>query len=121
MNKYGKLAPPSASEGVFFQLEQEGVQEISTQRMLKRDPRDFCLWKQRKADEDWYWNSPWGQGRPGWHIECSAMIDATMESFPHHKIYFHVGGTDLKFPHHTNEIAQAEAYRSHSCRINQSC
>jgi cysteinyl-tRNA synthetase len=112
LNKYGKLAPPSASEGVFFQLEQEGVQEISTQRMLKRDPRDFCLWKQRKADEDWYWNSPWGQGRPGWHIECSAMIDATMESFPHHKIYFHAGGTDLKFPHHTNEIAQAEAYRS---------
>ena len=59
------------------------------------------------------WNSPWGPGRPGWHIECSAIIENTMERFQHsHKIHFHAGGVDLKFPHHTNEIAQAEAYHA---------
>jgi len=110
LNKYGKLAPPSAADPLFFEREQND--RAKTELMQKRDPRDFCLWKQRKPEEDMYWNSPWGQGRPGWHIECSAMIDSTMLQFPNHKIFFHAGGVDLKFPHHTNEIAQAEAYRT---------
>lgn len=71
---------------------------------LKRDPLDFVLWKQAKADEP-SWDSPWGKGRPGWHIECSAMsckhLGATFD--------IHGGGMDLKFPHHENEIAQAQA------------
>lgn len=70
----------------------------------KRDPLDFVLWKAAKADEP-AWPSPWGQGRPGWHIECSAMSTKTLGN--HFDI--HGGGQDLQFPHHENEIAQSEA------------
>jgi cysteinyl-tRNA synthetase len=72
---------------------------------LKQDPLDFALWKSAKPGEP-SWASPWGQGRPGWHIECSAMsLHALGE-----QIDIHGGGADLIFPHHTNEIAQTEAY-----------
>jgi cysteinyl-tRNA synthetase len=71
----------------------------------KRSPLDFALWKASKPNEPW-WESPWGKGRPGWHIECSAMslrhIGETLD--------IHGGGADLIFPHHENEIAQSEAY-----------
>ena len=70
----------------------------------KRDPLDFVLWKQAKPGEPW-WDSPWGRGRPGWHIECSAMSTALLGT--HFDI--HGGGMDLKFPHHENEIAQSVA------------
>jgi cysteinyl-tRNA synthetase len=71
----------------------------------KRDPRDFALWKASKPGEP-SWDSPWGPGRPGWHIECSALsLRFLGEGFD-----IHAGGADLKFPHHENEIAQAEAY-----------
>ena len=70
----------------------------------KRDPLDFVLWKAAKPDEP-AWPSPWGSGRPGWHIECSAMSTAALGN--HFDI--HGGGMDLKFPHHENEIAQSEA------------
>jgi cysteinyl-tRNA synthetase len=70
----------------------------------KRDPLDFALWKGAAADE-WAWDSPWGRGRPGWHIECSAMA----EKFLRHGFDVHGGGMDLIFPHHENEIAQSEA------------
>ena len=70
----------------------------------KESPLDFALWK--KTDEGIKWDSPWGQGRPGWHTECCVMIDTI---FPTHYIDIHGGGYDLKFPHHENEIAQAEA------------
>jgi cysteinyl-tRNA synthetase len=70
----------------------------------KRDPLDFVLWKSAKPGEP-SWPSPWGPGRPGWHIECSAM--STSELGPHFDI--HGGGLDLQFPHHENEIAQSEA------------
>ena len=68
----------------------------------KRDPLDFVLWKQAKPGEPW-WDSPWGKGRPGWHIECSAMSTTLLGT--HFDI--HGGGMDLKFPHHENEIAQS--------------
>ena len=68
----------------------------------KRDPLDFVLWKGAKPGEPW-WDSPWGRGRPGWHIECSAMSTALLGA--HFDI--HGGGMDLKFPHHENEIAQS--------------
>jgi cysteinyl-tRNA synthetase len=71
---------------------------------LKEDPRDFALWKAHKAHEDTKWDSPWGSGRPGWHIECSAMAEKHLG--PEFEI--HGGGLDLRFPHHENEIAQSQ-------------
>jgi cysteinyl-tRNA synthetase len=71
---------------------------------VKRDPLDFALWKAAGADA-WGWDSPWGKGRPGWHIECSAMGAKLLS--PHFDV--HCGGMDLIFPHHENEIAQSEA------------
>jgi len=68
----------------------------------KRDPLDFVLWKRAKPGEPW-WDSPWGRGRPGWHIECSAMSTALLGTH----FDLHGGGMDLKFPHHENEIAQS--------------
>jgi cysteinyl-tRNA synthetase len=74
---------------------------------LKESPRDFALWKARKEGEDRFWESPWGEGRPGWHIECSAMAEAILGV----DFEIHGGGSDLVFPHHENEIAQTEAAR----------
>ncbi len=71
----------------------------------KDDPLDFALWKAAKPGEPW-WDSPWGQGRPGWHIECSAMCSHHLDGI----VDIHGGGTDLIFPHHENEIAQSEAF-----------
>jgi len=74
---------------------------------LKEDPLDFALWKARKGDEDTAWPSPWGEGRPGWHIECSAMAEQLLGL----EFAIHGGGFDLVFPHHENELAQTEAAR----------
>ncbi|GAB4433115.1 MAG: cysteine--tRNA ligase [bacterium] len=72
----------------------------------KKNPLDFALWKRRRYDYEPYWESPWGQGRPGWHLECSVMSSKLLgPSFD-----IHGGGLDLVFPHHENEIAQSEAY-----------
>jgi cysteinyl-tRNA synthetase len=94
---YGKL-----SNRRFEDMDQG--EEAGTES-LKEDPLDFALWKAQKEDEDTSWPSPWGPGRPGWHIECSAMAEAELGlSFA-----IHGGGSDLVFPHHENEIAQSEA------------
>ncbi len=74
------------------------------EKSIKQDPFDFALWKSAKPDEP-SWDSPWGMGRPGWHIECSAMVRDRLGD----TIDIHVGGADLQFPHHENEIAQSEA------------
>src|SRR3989440_2831635 len=80
---------------------------------LKRDPRDFALWKATKPGEDTAWDSPWGRGRPGWHIECSAMAeDAFGPVFE-----IHGGGLDLVFPHHENELAQSHALGHEFARL----
>jgi cysteinyl-tRNA synthetase len=71
--------------------------------VLKQDPRDFALWKGHKEGEDTSWESPWGRGRPGWHIECSAMA----EKYLGPAFEIHGGGLDLLFPHHENELAQS--------------
>jgi cysteinyl-tRNA synthetase len=76
---------------------------------LKRDPLDFALWKAHKEGEDTHWSAPWGDGRPGWHIECSAMAE---EGLPG-GVDIHGGGSDLVFPHHENEAAQTRAARGH--------
>ncbi len=77
---------------------------------IKEDPMDFCLWKGAKPGEP-FWESPWGNGRPGWHIECSAMACRYLGT----TIDIHCGGLDLTFPHHENEIAQSEA--AHGCEF----
>jgi len=74
---------------------------------LKRNALDFALWKAQKPGEDEAWESPWGLGRPGWHIECSAMAEKLLGA----NFEIHGGGSDLVFPHHENEIAQSEAAR----------
>jgi cysteinyl-tRNA synthetase len=72
---------------------------------LKEDPLDFALWKTHKEGEDTHWDSPWGPGRPAWHIECSVMAEQELGA----SFAIHGGGLDLVFPHHENEIAQSEA------------
>jgi cysteinyl-tRNA synthetase len=96
---YGKLSNRDPDE--MDQGEEAGTEE------LKEDALDFALWKARKEDEDTAWPSPWGEGRPGWHIECSAMAEAELGT----NFAVHGGGSDLIFPHHENEIAQTEAAR----------
>ena len=101
-NDYGKLSGKSLDD-----LRAGERVEVDT---FKKDPMDFVLWKSVKPNEP-NWPSPWGAGRPGWHIECSAM------SAQHLGAHFdiHGGGQDLQFPHHENEIAQSEA--AHSCQM----
>src|SRR6266511_5929324 len=94
---YGRLAGREEHEAPRNPSEEE---ESSA---LKEDPRDFALWKAHKEGEDTWWDSPWGPGRPGWHIECSAMA----EKFLGPVFEIHGGGLDLVFPHHENEIAQS--------------
>jgi cysteinyl-tRNA synthetase len=96
---YGKLSnrdPDDMDQG-----------EEAGSAQLKEDPLDFALWKARKPGEDTFWPSPWGDGRPGWHIECSAMAEKLLGA----DFEIHSGGSDLIFPHHENEIAQTEAAR----------
>ena len=80
---------------------------------LKEDPRDFALWKANKPGEDTSWQSPWGRGRPGWHIECSVMAEELLGPV----FEIHGGGLDLVFPHHENEVAQSRALGREFARI----
>ena len=80
---------------------------------LKHDPRDFALWKANKPGEDTAWDSPWGRGRPGWHIECSVMAEEELGQ----EFEVHGGGLDLVFPHHENELAQSSALGHRFARI----
>jgi cysteinyl-tRNA synthetase len=80
---------------------------------LKEDTRDFALWKANKPEEDTWWDSPWGRGRPGWHIECSVMAEELLGPV----FEIHGGGLDLVFPHHENELAQSRALEHEFARI----
>ena len=93
--------------------QQLGQMEEQEPNPLKEDPRDFALWKAHKEGEDTWWDSPWGRGRPGWHIECSAMAEKYLGT----SFEIHGGGLDLKFPHHENEIAQSRALGHGFARI----
>ena len=97
--EYGKLS--NRDTDAMDQGEEAGAAD------LKESPLDFALWKGEKEGEDTAWDSPWGRGRPGWHIECSAMAEAELGT----TFDIHGGGSDLVFPHHENEIAQSEAAR----------
>ena len=97
---YGRLS----NRGLEEMVQGEGDEARAD---LKESPQDFALWKARKPDEDTCWAAPWGEGRPGWHIECSAMAESILGL----DFDVHGGGLDLVFPHHENEIAQTESAR----------
>jgi cysteinyl-tRNA synthetase len=99
---YAKLAPWSAGN---VKLVEEGEGDLASKATNKKTPSDFALWKNSKPGEP-YWESPWGKGRPGWHIECSVMASAIIGD----GMDIHGGGIDLMFPHHDNELAQSEAH-----------
>jgi len=102
---YGKL-----SNRRFEEMDQG---EEAGSASLKEDPLDFALWKAQKEGEDTRWDSPWGPGRPAWHIECSVMAEQELGA----SFAIHGGGSDLVFPHHENEIAQSEAAGRSFARI----
>eukprot|EP00588_Corethron_pennatum_P009763 CAMPEP_0194275008 /NCGR_PEP_ID=MMETSP0169-20130528/7945_1 /TAXON_ID=218684 /ORGANISM="Corethron pennatum, Strain L29A3" /LENGTH=538 /DNA_ID=CAMNT_0039018357 /DNA_START=22 /DNA_END=1634 /DNA_ORIENTATION=- len=141
LNQYGRLAPgvEAVAPSKFFEWEGGGDGDGdggSAGSVQKRDPRDFALWKGRPAPpgldhadlphgsildtpgSELCWTSPFGPGRPGWHVECSAMLDAAVDvlndggSGGRYKAVVHCGGIDLKFPHHANEVAQSLGYRT---------
>ncbi|MBD2260489.1 cysteine--tRNA ligase [Pseudanabaena sp. FACHB-2040] len=96
---YGKLSGRNLDD-----MQAGAGGRVGSEEVRKHDPFDFALWKGAKPGEP-FWESPWGPGRPGWHIECSAMIREHLGT----TIDIHLGGSDLVFPHHENEIAQSEA------------
>ncbi|AXQ19724.1 cysteine--tRNA ligase [Lactobacillus johnsonii] len=101
---YGQLSDQNIAE-----LEEGASEHINEEEQSKKeDPIDFALWKAQKEEDEIAWNSPWGKGRPGWHIECSVMSTKYLGD----TIDIHGGGQDLEFPHHENEIAQSEAKTS---------
>ncbi len=101
---------PAYGEISHRQVDQMDQGEPGEGTARKRDPLDFALWKGRKEGEDTAWDSPWGPGRPGWHIECSAMAEQLLGL----EFEIHGGGSDLLFPHHENEAAQTHAARGRS-------
>uniref|UniRef100_A0A803TI90 Cysteine--tRNA ligase, cytoplasmic n=1 Tax=Anolis carolinensis TaxID=28377 RepID=A0A803TI90_ANOCA len=104
-HSYAKLVPEAVGDQKALQ-EGEGDLSVSADRLSeKHSPNDFALWKSSKLGEP-SWESPWGKGRPGWHIECSAMAGSILGE----SMDIHGGGFDLRFPHHDNELAQSEAY-----------
>jgi cysteinyl-tRNA synthetase len=105
---YGRLSGRHEDESAI-----RNPSEEEEQSALKEDPRDFALWKAHKEHEDTWWDSPWGRGRPGWHIECSAMAEKHLGPV----FEIHGGGLDLVFPHHENEIAQSRGAGREFARI----
>ncbi|KAI1089453.1 tRNA synthetases class I (C) catalytic domain-containing protein [Rostrohypoxylon terebratum] len=101
-NPYARLRPENRNDKA---LQEEGEGSLSKGLGGKRGASDFALWKKSKPGEP-YWPSKWGNGRPGWHIECSVMASDVLGS----RMDIHSGGIDLAFPHHDNELAQSEAY-----------
>eukprot|EP01135_Chromosphaera_perkinsii_P000413 Nk52_evm60s78 gene=Nk52_evmTU60s78 len=97
-NRYGKLIPESVAKNAY----KDNIEHLGD----KKNGNDFALWRGGKKEESVFWDSPWGPGRPGWHLECSTMACLF---FGEH-LDLHTGGADLKFPHHENEIAQCEAH-----------
>jgi cysteinyl-tRNA synthetase len=103
-HSYSRLEPWNKNDA---SLQADGEGSLSKEGSLKRSENHFALWKASKPGEP-AWPSPWGHGRPGWHIECSAMASEVIGK----NMDIHSGGVDLRFPHHDNELAQSEAYWS---------
>ena len=117
-HKYGKLMPEQIGNSELL-AEGEGALSVNDD---KKNPTDFALWKRMKEHTDGTvepsWSSPWGDGRPGWHIECSVMSSFAVEKLGTGGLDVHAGGNDLKFPHHENEIAQSEAFMGTNQWVN---
>ncbi|KAI9850305.1 MAG: hypothetical protein M1838_005865 [Thelocarpon superellum] len=109
-NTYARLEPWNRNDR---ELQADGEGSLTKKTSEKRSDADFALWKASKPGEP-SWEGPWGRGRPGWHIECSAMASEVLGG----RIDIHSGGIDLAFPHHDNELAQSEAYWVDSCQDN---
>ncbi|XP_078489101.1 cysteine--tRNA ligase, cytoplasmic-like isoform X2 [Ciona intestinalis] len=109
---YARLVPEAVGDLQALQEGEGSLSSVADQLNEKRAPNDFALWKASKPGEP-SWESPWGKGRPGWHIECSVMASSILGS----TMDIHTGGVDLKFPHHDNELAQAEAHYNNSCWV----
>ena len=109
-HEYAKLVPEAFGN---MEALAEGEGDLVGETGEKRAPNDFALWKASKPGEP-FWNSPWGEGRPGWHIECSCMAGCIIGQ----QMDIHSGGADLKFPHHDNELAQSEAHYENSQWVN---
>ncbi len=119
-----KSAAYDSSDSVYFniskaknygKLSRKSIEDLEVGSRVdvndnKKDPMDFALWKKQKSPDEPAWDSPWGKGRPGWHIECSVMAKCTLGE----TIDIHGGGEDLQFPHHENEIAQSETLHDKS-------
>jgi cysteinyl-tRNA synthetase len=103
-SNYGEISHKVSDEDT-----QSRVEHISE----KKNPKDFALWKACKGDEDICFDTPFSAGRPGWHIECSAMIEANFKGDGNYSIDIHGGGADLLFPHHENEAAQSRCATGH--------
>lgn len=129
-HSYAKLEPDRMGDLAALSEGEGALTATSSSSKEKRNDCDFVLWKKSKTGEP-VWQSPWGLGRPGWHIECSAMASAVLGKrkhfSPNHDLYchrsgpqmdIHTGGIDLKFPHHDNEIAQSEAHFDSDCWVN---
>ena len=99
--EYGKLSKYSCEQMITLSKERGANPNDPN----KHDPLDFILWQKSKNDEP-FWDSKWGKGRPGWHIECSAMVYKYLDK----KIDIHGGGSDLRYPHHESEVAQSEQF-----------
>lgn len=110
-NSYARLEPWNRNDK---ELQADGEGALTKKTSEKRSESDFALWKSSKPGEP-SWPSPWGKGRPGWHIECSAMASDKLGE----QMDIHSGGIDLAFPHHDNELAQSEAYWSKKCHSHQ--
>ncbi len=108
---YAKLSPQSRGN---LELAEEGEGALAGGAKEKRNPADFALWKKSKPGEPSWPAKGWGAGRPGWHIECSVMASDVIGQ----QMDIHSGGTDLKFPHHDNELAQAEAHDTSQQWVN---
>eukprot|EP00747_Dinoflagellata_sp_TGD_P032024 gnl/TRDRNA2_/TRDRNA2_135686_c0_seq1.p1 gnl/TRDRNA2_/TRDRNA2_135686_c0~~gnl/TRDRNA2_/TRDRNA2_135686_c0_seq1.p1 ORF type:complete len:580 (+),score=194.19 gnl/TRDRNA2_/TRDRNA2_135686_c0_seq1:45-1742(+) len=107
---YRKLVPAANTSAAEME---EGEGALAAEDGEKRNPNDFAVWKASKPGEP-AWESKWGPGRPGWHIECSVMATEVMDEY----LDVHAGGEDLKFPHHDNEMAQSEAYLGRAQWVN---
>ncbi|KAI9669001.1 MAG: hypothetical protein M1817_005158 [Caeruleum heppii] len=107
-NQYARLEPWNRNDK---DLQADGEGSLTKKNTEKHNDADFALWKASKPGEP-SWESPWGQGRPGWHIECSAMASEVLGG----RIDIHSGGIDLAFPHHDNELAQSEAFWTKSSK-----
>ncbi|QIQ41487.1 MAG: cysteine--tRNA ligase [Buchnera aphidicola (Aphis urticata)] len=118
INSEGDVIFSIDSDKSYGSLSRQSLKDLISRRCftsstIKKNPLDFVLWKKSKEKDKFFWESPWGKGRPGWHIECTAITNVFFKNY----IDIHGGGSDLLFPHHENEISQSKCFNN-KFRIN---